>query len=96
MYYILGLIGILAIINSYSFALMAWDKNRAKGDKRRISERQLLGWAAAGGSLGIYLGMRAFRHKTQKQAFRLPFFTIVALQILSAAFLLYNWLWLKG
>ena len=38
---------------------------------RRIPEFRLLLWAALGGALGAWLGMRVFHHKTQKPLFRL-------------------------
>jgi len=50
---------------------MGLDKYLAIKQKRRISERSLLSVAFLGGSLGIYFGMVAFRHKTRKMLFNL-------------------------
>ncbi|MDQ0157250.1 DUF1294 domain-containing protein [Robertmurraya andreesenii] len=61
MNYILGyFIG----INILSLLLMYIDKNRAKRNQYRISEKTL--WMAAlfGGALGGVIGMNCFRHKT--------------------------------
>lgn len=48
---------------------MGVDKSKALHKKRRISESALLTFAAIGGSVGIYLGMWIFRHKTLKPKF---------------------------
>lgn len=60
----------LVIINLYAFALMRIDKIRAVKDRRhRIPERRLLWTSALGGSLGAFIAMRSFRHKTKHAAF---------------------------
>ena len=48
---------------------MLIDKRLAKAKRRRISEASLFFMALLGGSAGIYFGMSAFNHKTQKNAF---------------------------
>ena len=45
--------------------LMWFDKRRAKRGGRRVRERTLFLSALLGGSLGTFLGMRVFRHKTK-------------------------------
>ena len=70
----------LMCMNILAFCLMGWDKRQAKRQARRQSEQALLLVAAMGGSLGTYLGIRFWRHKTQKESFRRPFFMIVLLQ----------------
>ena len=52
------------------FLLMGIDKYKAKHDKQRISEKNLLLCALLMGAVGIGLGMMAFRHKTQKIKFK--------------------------
>jgi uncharacterized membrane protein YsdA (DUF1294 family) len=59
----------LFVINLDGFALMASDKSRARRGKRRIPEATLFLVAVLGGSLGIIIGMYAFRHKTQHDSF---------------------------
>ena len=59
----------LSLINAVSFVLMLADKQKAKRNLWRISETVLLSFAAAGGSLGAYIAMRLFRHKTRKPLF---------------------------
>ena len=51
-------------VNLWTIWLVYSDKRRARNDERRIPERTLLGWAAAGGLIGLFIGMRAFRHMT--------------------------------
>ncbi len=75
------LIWYLAGINLLAYAVYWLDKRRAEKGQRRISERELLLWAGAGGSLGAFLAMRRFRHKTAKVSFRVGFFGIVLLQV---------------
>ena len=71
----------LVAINLVTYLMYAWDKRRAKKGQRRISERELLLWALAGGSPAAFLAMRKFRHKTQKMSFRLQYWGIVIVQV---------------
>ena len=48
---------------------MGVDKSKAIRKKRRISESAFLTLAAIGGSVGIYVGMWLFNHKTLKPKF---------------------------
>ena len=60
------LIGYLLLVNLWAFALMGFDKYRAKKKgARRIRERTLFLSALLGGGLGAFLGMWTFRHKTK-------------------------------
>jgi uncharacterized membrane protein YsdA (DUF1294 family) len=61
---------IFAVINLLAFFIMLSDKIKsAKPGVTRISEGMLFFLATAFGSLGVYAGMFAFRHKTQKWYF---------------------------
>jgi uncharacterized membrane protein YsdA (DUF1294 family) len=81
----------LLCMNVLAFCLMGWDKRQAKRQAWRQSEQALLLVAAAGGSLGTYLGMRFWRHKTQKERFRRPFFMIVLVQAAVLVGVAYWW-----
>lgn len=56
-------------INIVGVFIMAWDKMKARGDGWRVSENNLLLIAIVGGSVGIYLGLKVFRHKTRHYKF---------------------------
>lgn len=72
----------LFIINALSFLLMHIDKEKAKAGRWRIPEATLLGTAFIGGSLGAYLGMRIFRHKTRHPKFSIGLPVLLSVQIL--------------
>lgn len=63
------LVAYLVTMNVATFALFCADKWKARHDRWRIPERVLLGFCAAGGALGGYLGMRIAHHKTRKPRF---------------------------
>lgn len=71
----------LLIVNLVCLTLFGLDKRRAQTGAWRIRERDLFLWAIAGGSLGGWLGMHLFRHKTQHLKFKLGFPLIILLQI---------------
>ena len=60
----------LVIINVFTFFLYGVDKWKAQRSRWRIPESVLLGLAAIGGSVGAWLGIRVWRHKTQHAIFR--------------------------
>ena len=55
----------LLIMNLIGFLLMGIDKNKAKKQTWRVSEKALFLASLIGGSLGTWLGMYVFRHKTK-------------------------------
>lgn len=61
----------LLIVNIIGFIIMGWDKRKAKRGHWRIPEKKFFVLALLGGWLGIYLGMKVFRHKTLHLSFRL-------------------------
>lgn len=71
----------LILINAVGFLLMHVDKQKARRNRWRISEATLFTIAAAGGSLGILLGMYTFRHKTKHVSFTAGIPAIMAVQI---------------
>jgi uncharacterized membrane protein YsdA (DUF1294 family) len=60
---------VLIVLNAISFAMFGIDKHRARVGTRRISEGALLVSAVVSGTLGAWLAMRRFRHKTRKRSF---------------------------
>ena len=75
------LIVYMVVINIAAFFLYRADKKRAKSGKWRISEKALLLIALFGGSLGAFLAMQIFRHKTKHWYFVIGIPLILALQI---------------
>lgn len=73
---------ILLAINIFAFLLMGYDKNLAKTNQRRISEKALMTSAMIGGSAGSGIGMLYFRHKTSKNSYLVKFWSVVIVQII--------------
>ncbi|MCK0471366.1 DUF1294 domain-containing protein [Halalkalibacter sp. APA_J-10(15)] len=67
----------------FSYAVMKADKKRAQTGERRISERTLFTFAWLGGSLGVWLGMKNFRHKTKKRRFFVGLPLIMIIQVIA-------------
>lgn len=73
----------LGIMNLVTFIVYGVDKLLAKMHCRRIPEFFLLLLAALGGSVGAYLAMQAFRHKTLHLKFKLGVPLILLLQFVT-------------
>ena len=59
----------LVAINVVTFFLDGIDKWKAKRAKWRVPEATLLGFAVVGGSIGAWLGMKVWHHKTMHRKF---------------------------
>ena len=81
---------LLAVLNAFSFCLMAYDKRCAKRGKWRVSEKALFLAAACFGALGGVLGMQLLRHKTRHWYFQLFFPLMLAVQASIVAFGVYG------
>jgi Predicted membrane protein len=75
------IIGYLVILNVVGLFSMWLDKRKAIQQKWRIKEATLLTIALLGGSIGSWIGMRVFRHKTKHMSFLLGIPVILFLQI---------------
>ena len=75
----------IAFVNTISFALMGLDKKKARDQKYRIPEKTLFIWVIVGGSLGGFLGMKLFRHKTQHLQFKYGFPLILLVHLVFIA-----------
>jgi uncharacterized membrane protein YsdA (DUF1294 family) len=64
------LVIIYSAMNVFALIYMGLDKARAVNDHRRIPEAKLLFLCICLCSLGVYVGMKVFRHKTRKLYFR--------------------------
>lgn len=89
---LLGIIIFFLIINLSAFLIMLFDKieSRKKGASR-ISEGFLFFLAIAFGSVGVYLGMFIFHHKTNKWYFIIGI-PITIIQNIASLFLAYSYL----
>ncbi len=80
----------LVIINVVTFFMYGIDKWKAKKSKMRIREAALLGLAVLGGSIGAWLGMKAWHHKTLHKKFRYGVPAIIIIQLSLIGYLLYK------
>ena len=78
----------LLTINALGLLIMLADKRRAQKKLWRIPEATLITVAILGGSIGVLLGMRVFRHKTRKPKFYLGIPAILISQLLSGGYFL--------
>ena len=80
----------LLAVNVAAFLMMGADKKRAIQQRRRIPEKTLLLTAFVGGSLGAYMGMQSFRHKTKHLKFSIGLPAMVVLHLALGAWLLFG------
>lgn len=66
---------------------MLIDKRKAQKNLWRIPERTIMSVAVSGGSVGVLLGMYAFRHKTKHLKFTIGVPVILSVQIIGAVIL---------
>ena len=71
----------LIAINVVTFFLYGIDKWKAKRSKWRIPEATLLGLAVIGGSIGAWIGMKVWHHKTMHKKFKYGLPLILLAQI---------------
>lgn len=75
---------IIVIINIVTFIIYGIDKYKAKKGKWRIPENSLIGLAIIGGSIGAYIGMRVWHHKTMHLKFKYGIPLIIVIQLVIA------------
>ena len=76
---IILVVALVAVYNLVVFCVYGYDKRCAIKDKWRVPEKVLIGLALFGGSVGAYLGMTIFRHKTKHTKFTVlvPLFLLI-------------------
>ena len=77
----------LFAINIVSFFLYGIDKYKSKKNKWRISEATLLMIAVIGGSIGAWVGMRLWHHKTMHKKFKYGIPVIMIMQVCLVVYL---------
>ena len=60
----------IVLINILTFFISGIDKLKAKKSKWRVPESTLMGMAIIGGSIGAWLGMKIWHHKTLHKKFK--------------------------
>lgn len=81
----------LAAVNVLTFFLFGIDKYKAKKSKWRVKESTLLGLSVLGGSVGAWLGMKIWHHKTLHKKFQYGIPLILFAQITGAILIGYYW-----
>ncbi|MBO7467236.1 MAG: DUF1294 domain-containing protein [Bacteroidaceae bacterium] len=76
------------VTNVVTFLTFGIDKWNAKHSRRRIRETALLLLAVLGGSIGAWLGMKAWHHKTKHKKFQLGIPIIFVFHLTIIAFLI--------
>lgn len=59
----------IIVVNIFTVILMRIDKQKAIKNQFRIPERTFFLLSILGGAIGTYIGMKAYRHKTQHAKF---------------------------
>ena len=80
----------LVSINVVTFFMYGIDKWKAKKSRWRIREAALLGLAVLGGSIGAWLGMKVWHHKTLHKKFKYGVPTIIIVQLALIVYYLYE------
>ena len=81
----------LAVINVVTFFMYGIDKWKAKKSKWRVRETALLGLAVLGGSIGAWLGMKVWHHKTLHKKFKYGIPVIIIIQLVLSVYLIYEY-----
>ena len=77
----------LIAINIATFFVYGIDKWKARRSKWRIPESTLLTLAVLGGSIGAFIGMRTWHHKTMHNKFKFGVPLIINLQVVLAVYI---------
>ncbi|WP_082691271.1 DUF1294 domain-containing protein [Paenibacillus rubinfantis] len=64
-----NVVGYIAILNIIGLLIMWYDKSQAVVSGRRVPEKRIFFICLLGGSFGVWIGMRLFRHKTKHYRF---------------------------
>ena len=83
LYYMIG-------INAITFIVYGIDKLKARKGRWRIPEATLLLLAVVGGSIGAWLGIKVWHHKTLHKKFKYGIPLIIIVQIALCIYLFTN------
>ena len=85
----------LLAINGITFFTYGNDKWKAKRSKWRIPESTLLVMAVIGGSVGAWLGMKVWHHKTMHKKFKYGVPAIFFIQVALVGYVIFKG-WTQG
>ncbi|WP_297435764.1 DUF1294 domain-containing protein [uncultured Clostridium sp.] len=80
----------LIVINIIGFIIMYVDKVKAIKHQWRVQEKTLIGIALIGGSIGSYLGMHIFRHKTKHPKFYIGIPAILIIELIICYYIFFE------
>lgn len=78
----------LIVLNIFGFVLVSLDKYKAKNRLWRIPERSFFILSILGGSIGVYIGLFVFNHKTRNWYFMTLIPLIIIIQTVFIYYLL--------
>lgn len=76
------------IMNICAFTMFGADKNKAKRQRNRISEKKLFRVCFFGGAVGGFIGMLCFNHKTRKKRFYILIPILFIIQVVLESFII--------
>ena len=79
----------LCAVISLTFIIYGIDKLKAKQQWSRVSEATLILLALAGGSIGAWLGMKIWHHKTLHNQFKYGIPAIIVLQAILVVYFMF-------
>lgn len=79
----------LLAFNILTFIIYGIDKLKAKQQWSRVSEATLILLALAGGSIGAWLGMKIWHHKTLHKQFKYGIPAIIVMQALLVSYFMF-------
>jgi len=78
------------VLNIAGYLIMWYDKRKSLKGQWRVSEARFFVIALMGGALGVYYGMKTFRHKTQHLSFKYGIPLLIAANIVLLGTILYR------
>ena len=88
----LGYPVLVVVMSVIAFLMYGWDKRQAKTDGWRVPEKRLHALAFLGGWPGAMFGQIYFRHKTQKNEFKIMTWLAAGLHVALIVWYFYSWI----
>ena len=89
---VLGYPVLVVVMSITTFLTYGWDKRQAKTKGWRVPEKRLHALAFLGGWPGAMFGQSYFRHKTQKNEFKIVTWLAAGLHGVLIVWYLYSWI----